>query len=483
VPTLFAGKITSKYRMKIVISFTRAGLAAAIALASFGARAQSSFTNLHSFDGTNGGYPYAVMVLGGGTLFGTTESGGTGGANAGTVFAINLNGTGFTNLCEFPRTLSGNDSPIGGLALSGNMLYGGLRNSGSVFGVNTNGTGFTNFPGFGGDPEADLLVAGNTLYGTTYNGDAVFAYNINNLTFSNVYSFTGTQGNQGTNSDGSSPSGGLVLTGGSFYGSAENGGRAGRGTIYKVDTDGSNFVTLHSFTLGTYDPALQQNTNSDGANPYGTLALSGTTLYGTTSAGGIANNGTVFSISTSGNNFTVLHTFSPVADSTAPAFEAVTNGDGATPYGDLLLSGGVLYGTTYSGGIFGEGTVFAINTDGSGFTNLYNFSGTFGEFGTNSDGAGPRGGLVLSGNTLYGTTDGGGQYGYGTVFAVSLAPAQVPLKVQPMSGALVMTWSNASYYLEAAPTVNGVYTPLSDSPSPSTNSLTGAQQYFRLRAN
>ncbi len=84
--------------------------------------------------------------------------------------------------------------------------------------------------------------------------------------------------------------------------------------------------------------------------------------------------------------------------------------DGGFPEGGLLLSGNTLYGTT-SQSETGDGTVFAINTNSTGFTNLYNFSGT--------DGSSPEAGLLLSGNTLYGTTAGGGTNGYGIVFAIN----------------------------------------------------------------
>ena len=97
-----------------------------------------------------------------------------------------------------------------------------------------------------------------------------------------------------------------------------------------------------------------------------------------------------------------------------------TNSDGANPYAGLILSGNTLYGTALYGGSSGDGTVFAINTDGTGFTNLHSFTATL-RFGlrTNSDGAYPSAGLILSGNTLYGTTSDGGSSGNGTVFAVN----------------------------------------------------------------
>ena len=68
--------------------------------------------------------------------------------------------------------------------------------------------------------------------------------------------------------------------------------------------------------------------------------------------------------------------------------------------GSLTLSGSTLYGMTLSGGANGNGTIFSINTDGSGFQNLFSFSGTNGD--------NPHGSLTLSGSTLYGMTSAGG---------------------------------------------------------------------------
>src|SRR5512135_983633 len=66
--------------------------------------------------------------------------------------------------------------------------------------------------------------------------------------------------------------------------------------------------------------------------------------------------------------------------------------DGATP-GLLVLSGSTLYGTTSSGGISNRGTIFKINTDGTGYSILKDFLGP--------EGKSPRG-LWLNGDTLYG---------------------------------------------------------------------------------
>jgi uncharacterized repeat protein (TIGR03803 family) len=128
----------------------------------------------------------------------------------------------------------------------------------------------------------------------------------------------------------------------------------------------------------------------------GGLTLSDTVLYGTTTSGGTLGNGMVFKLSTDGTGFTVLRNF---ADS-----------DGRCPNTRLIMSSNVLYGTTYSGGSWDNGTVFKVNTDGTGFTVLKDFAG-------GSDGAYPQAALALSGNVLYGTTHwGGNDSNYGTVF-------------------------------------------------------------------
>ena len=212
-------------------------------------------------------------------------------------------------------------------------------------------------------------------------------------TFTTLYSFTAMS------SDGANPETVLILSGNTLFGTASYGGISGNGTVFAVNTDGSGFTNLHSFT------ALNNSTNSDGATPYGGLILASNTLYGTAFYGGGSGKGAVFAVNTDGTDFTNLHSF--------------TGGsDGANPFAGLILSAYTLYGTAR--GIFGGpdyGMVFAVNTDGSGFTNLHSFTAVNNY--TNSDGANPFAGLILSGNTLYGTTFIGGSQGNGTVFAMN----------------------------------------------------------------
>jgi uncharacterized repeat protein (TIGR03803 family) len=327
---------------------------------------------------------------------------------------------------------AGGASPYAGLVLSGKVLYGttsdgGSSGGGTVFAVNANGTGFTNLynctalsgpsPGTNSDgayPYGALMLSGNTLYGTTFQGGSsgggtVFAVNINGTSFTNPHIFTALSGPfPGTNSDGAYPSAGLILSGSTLYGTALSGGSAGAGTVFTLNTDGTGFTNLYSFAAAARNAGTGWATNSDGGNPYGRLTLSGNTLYGTAIGSGTLGGGTVFRVNTDGTGFTNLHNF------TAFPFDTLwpTNSDGASPYAGLVLWGNTLYGTTSQGGSSGGGTVFAVSADGTGFTNLHTLEGW--------DGGGPHGALILSGNTLYGTANYDGcSHQNGTVFAIN----------------------------------------------------------------
>ena len=269
------------------------------------------------------------------------------------------------------------------------------------------------FDGWGADPNSGLISSGNILYGTAHGGGSsgngtIFKVNTDGTGFTTLHSFTATSGSLSTNSDGTWPSSTLVLSGGILYGTAENGGSSGWGVIFKVNTNGTDFTTLHSFaTSSTNSSGIY--TNSDGVAPEAGLVLSGNTLYGTTSGGGISGCGTAFKVNTDGTGFTSLHIF------TAYSGPNHTNSDGFGLRAGLILSGNTLYGATEGGGHSGYGTVFAVNTDGTGFVTLHHFH----SYALDNDGENPEARLTLSGNTLYGTTFQGGSSSCGTVFAVN----------------------------------------------------------------
>jgi uncharacterized repeat protein (TIGR03803 family) len=161
-------------------------------------------------------------------------------------------------------------------------------------------------------------------------------------------------------------------------------------------------TVLYSFTGG-----------ADGANPWAGLIFDdGGALYGTTNGGGVNGNGTVFRLmppGPGGNIWTqsVLYHFNGT--------------DGANPRSDLIFDQrGALYGATRLGGIgggSGNGVVFKLTPSAQGQTwtqtVLYAFAG-------GSDGGLPWGGMLLDDHgALYGTTEGGGISGKGTVFKLT----------------------------------------------------------------
>jgi uncharacterized repeat protein (TIGR03803 family) len=197
----------------------------------------------------------------------------------------------------------------------------------------------------------------------------------------------------------------------------------------------------------------------------------------------------VFKLQTDGTGFTTLYSFTGRS-----GFPFYTNSDGAYPSAGLILSGKTLYGITDGGGISDSGTVFAINTDGTAFTNLYSFTATstnsLGAY-TNSDGATPYGRLILLGNSLYGTTRTGGNSGYGTVFSLSFPPQ---MSITPSGSNIVLSWPTnyagfayTGYTLQSTTNLAlPVWT--TNLPAPVvvngqnvvTNPIAGTQQFFRL---
>jgi uncharacterized repeat protein (TIGR03803 family) len=407
---------------------------------------------LHSFGGTDGGYPSTGLVQGtNGNLYGTTTFGGANGY--GMVFKITPSGT-LTTLYSFDLTDGAYPNAL--VQASNGNLYGTTYNGGAntnscggggcgtVFKITTSGTLTTlhSFAGLdGGFPSAGLVQVtddGN-LYGTTLEGGASGGACQNPLGCGTVFVITPsgalTTLHSFDNTDGSNPQGALIQgTDGKFYGTTSQGGGYSYcnghgyscGTVFKI-TPGGKLTTLHSFR------------GTDGDAPEATLAQAADgNLYGTTSKGG-ANNlcngacGTVFKI-TSRGMLTTLYNF---CSRSACA-------DGYTPYAGLVEgTDGNFYGTTYAGGANAAcymgatcGTAFKITTSGT-LTTLHSFCAQ-----TNcADGTHPQAGLVQDTNgRLYGTTVNGGANGActdpsgcGTVFSLSVGLGPF-VETQPTSG-------------------------------------------------
>jgi uncharacterized repeat protein (TIGR03803 family) len=325
-------------------------------------------TTLYAFTGgSDGGTPMANLILDkSGNLYGTTESGGGGPCNTfippgcGVVFRL---------------------SPSSGGNWTETVLhtFAGCRD--------------------GVYPLAGLVLdAQDNLYGTTSaggngcNGGDGIVFKLSSV--NGVWRETVLHRFQGRPTDGSQLYSGLTLdAAGNLYGTTSQGGTYGCGTVFRLTKSATGWTEslLHIFACGT-----------DGNFPVAgvTFDCAGN-LYGTTEFGGIENQdgyGTVFKLSRSGGtwNEAVLHRFS--------------NGrDGAEPAGQVIFdSHGGLLSTTYAGGRYASGSVFALISSNESWTEtvLYSFTG-------GTDGAYPLAGAIIgpSGH-LYGTTFGGG-YGRG----------------------------------------------------------------------
>lgn len=392
---------------------------------------------LHNFPLMQGLNPYNGSVILGqdGALYGITSGGGTG---SGLIYRVNQDGSGFQVLHVFTPILTNlfdiinldGYSPHATLmqgpngTLYGTTTGGGLYNNGVAFRLNTDGSGFKvlhNFfaaVGDGGGPWAALILGqdGN-LYGTTYyggaNGDGtVFQLSTDGSHYQVIYNFDPNVG-------GINPRAALVQdASGNLWGTAVVGGAYNDGTIFELipnssATTGFDFMDVHDFNPNT----------GDGLQPTAPMVLdSNGVLYGTTVIGGAFGMGTVFSLDTNTSTYTTLYSFGALSH------------DGSLLYTAVVLDsqGSFLYGVTWEGGQFGQGTVFQLSVDGSVYNILHNFN--------QADGANPESVLALSSNNiLYGTTVNGGSQGYGTIFSQSTTSSNGQLSFQTLRSFTVPT--------------------------------------------
>jgi uncharacterized repeat protein (TIGR03803 family) len=308
----------------------------------------TAYSLMHQFsvgvaDGAN---PNGSLLLSGATLYGLTQFGGNMGNN-GTFFKIAVDGSGFGIQHSFGGGATDGAEPLGSLTQFGSSIFGmtqqgGGANLGTLFKINPDGTAFNVVHSFAGGttdgqhPSFSAVTAsGPTVYGMTPTGGAfgfgaIFRSNADGTGYTLLHSFNANIG------DGWEPSGSLTLSGSTLYGMTSFGG-GGAGTIFKINIDGTGYTIMHTFT---------GQPTGDGANPVGTLTLVGTALYGTTPTGGADALGALFGINTDGTAYDVLHSF------------AGGLSDGANP-GDLTFSGSALYGMTGAGGADNLGTIYS----------------------------------------------------------------------------------------------------------------------------
>jgi uncharacterized repeat protein (TIGR03803 family) len=359
-------------------------------------------TLLHSFTGgSDGSLPLSSLIQASdGNLYGTTEN--SGASLSGSFVMFTLTGT-ETTVYSFNSGTEG-QKPVGLIQANDGNFYGttnqgGATGNGTVFKITPAGVesvlhSFAGGTTDGGQPQAALLQGSDgNFYGTTAKGGAsgngtVFKITPNGVE-SVLYSFAGGA------TDGAQPEAALIqASDGNFYGTTNQGGANGFGTVFRISLAGVESV-LHSFA----------GSATDGSSPQAALLqASDGNFYGTTNQGGLNGFGTVFMITPAGVE-TVLHSFS------------FSTGDGNGPRAALIQGrDGSFYGTTFNGGGIGigTGTVFKISaTDGESVVHA---------FGGGTDGSGPNTALIQgSDGNLYGTTSSGGPNNYGTLFEITSA--------------------------------------------------------------
>jgi uncharacterized repeat protein (TIGR03803 family) len=309
----------------------------------------TGFALLHSFKGAVDGKGSTAGLLNvNGTLYGTNPEGGASGN--GTVFSITPAGA-FKTLYSFKGGSADGARPRARLTNVGGTLYGTTQSGGNAGSCSTCGTVFSistsgkekvlysfgskkTDDGIG--PESALVNVSGKLYGTTTNGG-------NGGVFGHGTIFSVTTGGTETvlykfkNAADGSCSSGCYLTklGGTLYGTAYSGGKNKIGSVFSI-TPGGVFKTLYSVPTG----------GKAAGQPRAALTDAAGTLYGTMSIGPSAKSGTVFSITTDGK-LKVIHTFAG-------------GSDGATPWASLILVDAKLFGTTSRGGSQSFGTIYSI---------------------------------------------------------------------------------------------------------------------------
>ena len=318
-----------------------------------------TLTTIYRFSGlADESNPLAALIQGSdGNLYGTTAGGIS--PQYGTVFKCTLDGT-LTTLFVFtfdPTTqtwpdgnapeaalVQGPDGNFYGTTAGGGNTHGGANPYGTIFEMSPAGALLQSVTvyqliGEPGDPQAPLVLGTDgAFYSTSYNGGGPGSGTVYQFSAAGVvttlHSFNDTP-------DGNVPNGGLVLgSDGNFYGTTEYGGTSHLGTAYRI-SPGGTYQELVSFD------------NSNGAQPFGQMiqATDGN-FYGTTVGGGSHLQGTVFQLTLTGVLTTVYNfTYSGSGDTDGaqPKGTLVQGADGR------------LYGTSTAGGLYNMGTVFALD--------------------------------------------------------------------------------------------------------------------------
>ena len=309
-----------------------------------------------------------------------------------------------STLREFESNATNNKAKWSALAVLALTLLTGAAAHAQTFSV------IHAFNGWDGAwPESGVTIRGNTLYGTTPDscvqqcivgpGSVYQIAHVGSSWITTPFFFFPSDW-----SGGSVPTS-VVQFGpdGHLYGTTPYGGNSIGGVVFSLIPPASVCKTTRCVT----EKILYTFTGPpDGREPYHTNLVWDSTgnMFGTTQIGGTSDQGTVFEMTKSGDNWTEMpiHSFN--------------GSDGQFPGEILRDNNGKLFGMLSQGGLHGFGSVFELTyLNGVGWTetNIYDFQ-------ESNDGGFPSAGLVQdSAGNLYGSTGDGGSGGGGTLFKLS----------------------------------------------------------------
>lgn len=356
-----------------------------------------NFSTIFTFDNSDRGSAPVDFDIYGNMIYGVAMTGGYP-LPYGLIYKMKTDGTGFEtwefdfyNPYPYPWSIVISDNVIYGTTTAG-----GTYKKGVLYRINTDFTGFHVLYDFNFSfkyPRYFIIISGDMIYGNATD----FETGSSSVTFKIKTDGTGYATLKVH--DGSISSGKLLLFNNYLYGLTYDQGTTEPAKLYKIKTDGTGYVKLHDF-----------NSSENGRYPYCSLNIIGTTLYGTTRRGGFNNSGMLFKINTDGTGFKNLYSF--------------TKENGWDVTNTMVQNGSSFYGATDLGGINDLGTLFRINTDGSGYSKMFDFADSLNGFGTY--------GLILSNDTLFGVTSGGGAYRAGTVFTYRLEDIYDTISHKPL---------------------------------------------------
>jgi uncharacterized repeat protein (TIGR03803 family) len=375
-------------------------------------------------DSTSGGGPLGPLTFDSqGNLYGVTIEGG--GELAGTVFTLTRGTGGWTQNELFANFESGiTASPNGGLVFdSAGNLY-GTSNANSVWKLTPSSGGpwtlsvlhqFIPFSGDGDGPTTGVVLddQGN-IYGTTKLGGTGASSECPTEGCGTVFELTpGANGQYtetilysfqgGVAGDGSWPRGVIRDGQGNLYGVTQLGGFGYGQSICNADGCGTVYELSPDSSGQWKETQLYVFQGAaDGSWPMSLLTPDGGgTVYGTTYSGGLDNNGTIFKLQDVAGQFTES------AYSTWN-FKGLNPGPGVV----TIDKAGQLFAETSSGPPHGNGMVFEFNVATEKVKLLDGFPNT-------AAGTEVNGGVILRDGNLFGVTESGGTNGQGTVFEIT----------------------------------------------------------------